>query len=134
MCGGAGMRMWPLSASGSPRQYLSLADDESLLTFTLHCAAAVDASLEIIPAVLICRKGRDALAGIKADSAGYPPVEIMSEPFGRNTSPVAMRAALSVHGRDQEGVVMPLRGDQYFADPEAFGASIVQGVPVAEQG
>lgn len=134
MCGGAGTRMWPLSTSASPKQYLSLVDEMSLLASTLTRSAAASPALEITAPVLICGKDQDGLAGAQATAAGYPPVEIICEPCARNTSPVAITAALSVYSRDPEGLVLLLPADHYIADPQAFWASIEQGVRIAEQG
>ena len=36
MCGGGGQRLWPLSNSSFPKQFLSLIDDKSLLTNTIE--------------------------------------------------------------------------------------------------
>ena len=36
MCGGGGQRLWPLSNSSFPKQFLSLIDDKSLLANTIE--------------------------------------------------------------------------------------------------
>jgi mannose-1-phosphate guanylyltransferase/mannose-6-phosphate isomerase len=41
LCGGSGTRLWPLSRSGFPKQFLALAGKESLFQQTLIRAAKI---------------------------------------------------------------------------------------------
>ena len=42
LCGGSGARLWPLSRSGFPKQFLCLTGDESLFQQTARRLAGLD--------------------------------------------------------------------------------------------
>ncbi len=49
LCGGSGTRLWPLSRKESPKQFLSIDDDKTLLHKTLErsikCSSAQEADI-----------------------------------------------------------------------------------------
>lgn len=95
MCGGAGVRLCPLSTSGVPKQYHSLFNTRSLLLDTLDRVTGAPFGRPIImtaasqEAVL-----RDHLLQGDAQVSG-----IVLEPSPKNTAPCAVAAALLVSER-----------------------------------
>src|SRR6202012_3055493 len=55
---------------------------------------------------------------------GCAPAAVILEPFGRNTAPVAMAAALAVEALDPEALVLLMPSDHVIGRPKAFAAAV----------
>src|ERR1051325_6138319 len=98
MAGGSGTRLWPLSRSRYPKQFLKLVDDRTLLQGTVLRAAALPGALAPLA---ICGDQHRFIVAEQLREAGVRGATIILEPQGRNTAPVAAIAAL--HAQDQHG-------------------------------
>ncbi|MGH8516986.1 MAG: sugar phosphate nucleotidyltransferase, partial [Panacagrimonas sp.] len=132
MAGGSGTRLWPLSRTAYPKQFLRLLDDSSLLQSTVRRAQRVPGAT--VPLVI----GNEAHRFIIAEQLqeiGIQQPEIVLEPEGRNTAPVAAVAAhyaLAKHGPD--ALVFLMAADQSVRDVNAFVASAVLAIEAARAG
>ncbi len=135
IAGGSGTRLWPLSRSSYPKQFLALHGKHSLFqqaALRLDALAAPD-----IAVGGLCVVGNedhrflvlDQLAGLK-----LPPAALLLEPTGRNTAPAMTLAALhaSQQGRDPVLTVTP--ADQSIGDETAFTTSLQRAVRAASAG
>jgi mannose-1-phosphate guanylyltransferase/mannose-6-phosphate isomerase len=90
LCGGSGTRLWPLSRTHYPKQFLCLVDDYSLLQNT--CADSPGSTAWARPIAVANEHHRFLVAeqlfeiGLKAD--------ILLEPAARNTAPAVAAAAI----------------------------------------
>lgn len=134
MCGGAGARLWPLSRKASPKQYLSLVDNQTLLEATVARMSHAPEGVEVAPVTLICGEGQETIAADQARAAGVEPLAVIVEPFGRNTAAVAATAALHIQALDPEAAVLLLPADHYISQPEGFWAGVAKGMPALETG
>ncbi|NRA30833.1 MAG: NTP transferase domain-containing protein [Parvularculaceae bacterium] len=125
MAGGSGTRLWPLSKSEQPKQYQPLLSHRTMLEETL---ARVSGASFAEPAVIGGLRHRSVI------EAQLPSGQILLEPFGRDTGPAAISAALLAAETDPEALVLLLPADHHIADVEAFRAAIERGVAAAEQG
>ncbi len=131
LSGGSGTRLWPLSRSARPKQFLSLEGrGPSLFQQTLHRLAA---PLFDAPCI-ICNHEHRFLAAEQAREAGVTPQEIILEPQGRNTAPAALVAALHAAGEDPHRLVLLLPSDHAVEDVHAFADAVAAGVDAARQG
>ena len=127
MAGGSGTRLWPLSRTGHPKQFLSLHGERTMLQQTVDRLKR----LPIDSSVTICNEEHrffvaEQLRAInKLDS-------IMLEPVGRNTAPAIALAALTEH--DDDPLLLVLAADHVITDVESFTESVVKAMPLAEQG
>jgi len=127
MAGGSGTRLWPLSRTGHPKQFLSLHGERTMLQQTVDRLKR----LPIDSSVTICNEEHrffvaEQLRAInKLDS-------IMLEPAGRNTAPAIALAALT--GHDDDPLLLVLAADHVITDVESFTESVVKAMPLAEQG
>ncbi|MBU3935234.1 mannose-1-phosphate guanyltransferase, partial [Patescibacteria group bacterium] len=82
LCGGTGPRLWPLSRTANPKQFLPLLDKQSLLQQTIsRCQKVVPLSqIFLISHIKYLAKIKKHL-GHK-----FPPQNIISEPDKRNTA------------------------------------------------
>jgi mannose-1-phosphate guanylyltransferase/mannose-6-phosphate isomerase len=133
LCGGSGTRLWPLSRTHYPKQFLRLADDFSLLQNTLR---RLDGLVGLgCPIAVANETHRFLLAeqllelGLKAD--------ILLEPAARNTAPAVAAAALhAVNQAGDEGspLLLVLPSDHVIADVGAFKQAIQAAIPHAQSG
>ncbi|MBV9330772.1 MAG: mannose-1-phosphate guanylyltransferase/mannose-6-phosphate isomerase [Alphaproteobacteria bacterium] len=130
MSGGSGSRLWPLSRRLLPKQLLSLSGK---LTMIQETAMRLTGE-EFAPAVVICNQEHRFLIAEQLREAGIENNEIVLEPFGRNTAPAAVIAALTVSQSDAQGIVLLLPSDHTIERVEDFRKAIAAAVPAAEAG
>ena len=127
MAGGSGTRLWPLSRTGHPKQFLSLHGEMTMLQQTLERLKG----LPIESSVTICNEEHrffvaEQLRAI--DKLG----SIILEPVGRNTAPAIALAALTEDNDDP--LLLVLAADHVITDVESFTESVKKAMPLAEQG
>jgi len=133
LAGGGGTRLWPLSRTHSPKQFLSLLGDHTLLQQTaLRLAAVVPAER------LWVVTGKEQEVLVKAQlsalpSLGEPPPKVLTEPVGRNTAAAIGLAALHLQRIDSRAVMAVCPADHWVTRPEAFTALVLKAAAVAEQ-
>lgn len=134
MCGGAGSRLWPRSRKSTPKQFISLIENRSLLAAT--AARLLDTGFDeaISAPGVICGQGQDALVQTQMCAEGQPPRSIVVEPFGRNTAAVAAVASLEALDADPDAIVLLLPADHHVADKESFWKGVMAGLPLAQEG
>ena len=92
LAGGGGTRLWPLSRSHYPKQFLALGGDDSLLQQTLTRLAGGE-TLSADPPIVVCNEEHRFLVAEQARLSGVPLATIMLEPAGHNTAPALSAAA-----------------------------------------
>ncbi len=135
LCGGSGTRLWPLSRSGFPKQFLCLTGDDSLFQQAAKRLSVLgEPGDEVTAPLIICHEDHRFLAQEQLREAGIGLGAALLEPVGRNTAPALTLAALHAieQGRDPVLVVTP--ADQTVTDPEAFTLAMHQAIKSAEAG
>lgn len=127
LSGGAGTRLWPLSTSERPKQFLELLG-EPLFEATLK---RLQGLAGLGPPTVVT--GRDQVPAVEKALADkdVEATAILIEPSGRNTAPAVVAAAL-ISGPDD--VLMVLPSDHLIADVNAFGQAVTSAVELAESG
>jgi mannose-1-phosphate guanylyltransferase len=106
MAGGRGTRLWPLSRSNRPKQFLPLLDETSLLQATWKRA------LRLASADRILIVGNRALHHLYLEQLPeLDAANLLLEPEGRNTAPCITWAAFHALRRDAEAVLVVLSAD-----------------------
>ncbi|GGY50310.1 mannose-1-phosphate guanylyltransferase [Parvularcula lutaonensis] len=126
MAGGSGTRLWPLSRKARPKQFQPLISERTMLDETLARVTGPAFG----PAAVI---GSAPHAEMIAESLGEGG-RIVLEPFGRNTAPAAIVAALLARETDPDSLVLLLPADHHIADVPAFQEAVARGVAAAEKG
>ncbi|HDY93963.1 MAG TPA: mannose-1-phosphate guanylyltransferase/mannose-6-phosphate isomerase [Pseudoalteromonas sp.] len=127
MAGGSGTRLWPLSRSLFPKQFLSLATNQSMLQETLKRTFGLDTS----KAVLLCNENHRFLVAEQLRSLNYTGARILLEPAGRNTAPALALAAFDIIDNRSDGVMMVMAADHVIEDTQAFEDAVKQAMPQA---
>ena len=116
LAGGSGRRLWPLSRTSFPKQFIDLYDSDSLLASSIKRASG----LKNLKQILIVA-GESHLKLIEKTLENYPDINcsILIEPEGRNTAPAIFSAAQYIlsYGEDSTMLVMP--SDHHY-EQEAF--------------
>jgi len=114
LCGGSGTRLWPLSRTGFPKQFLVLSGDDSgksLFQQAVHRINAISSinGLELGPTLIVTNEEHRFLALDQLRELKEIRASLLLEPVGRNTAPALTLAALQA----QEFVEAhsPLSGD-----------------------
>ncbi len=130
MAGGSGTRLWPLSRSGYPKQFLVLAGNRSLLQQAATRLAALQAADIAVAAPLVV--GNEAHRFMVLDQlreVQATPAAVLLEPLGRNTAPALTLAALQALeglggleglGEGQDPILVVTPSDQTVTDEAAF--------------
>lgn len=113
MAGGKGTRLWPLSRSSAPKQFLQFLGEHSLFQKTL--ARVSDPNL-YEPAVIVTNADFRFIVAEQAQVIGAPLSSILLEPIARNTAPALAAAALVVQRRYGDGAVMQVLASDHEID------------------
>ena len=126
MAGGSGTRLWPVSRSKHPKQFLALSSIDTMLQETVNRLSGLDTSS---PTVICNEENRFFVAEqLRAIDRLGP---TLLEPVGRNTAPAIALAALNA---EPEDLLLVLAADHVIADQSAFTDSVNSALPLAEDG
>ena len=135
LCGGSGTRLWPLSRSGFPKQFLSLTGNESLFQQAAQRLAALgDDDIQVDPPLIVTGEEHRFLAAEQLREIGLDMKAALLEPIGRNTAPALTLAALAAQADGQDPVLVVTPADQTIADTTAFTAAMQTAVREASHG
>lgn len=130
MAGGSGSRLWPLSRSLYPKQFISLASEKTMLQETI---SRLD-GLEHQAPMLICNNEHRFIVAEQLRQQKMQHGGIILEPVGRNTAPAIALAALQALKNGEDPLLLVLAADHVIQQPLAFTQAVEQAVKPAEQG
>jgi mannose-1-phosphate guanylyltransferase len=131
MAGGTGSRLWPLSRSAFPKQFLSL-DTNSSLTM-LQATLERLKGLESAEPIIISNEEHRFIVAEQIRSYGKKS-KIILEPAGRNTAPAIALAAFMAIDQGEDPVLLILAADHFVKDVTAFQDSIKKAWIQANEG
>lgn len=132
LCGGSGTRLWPLSRTYYPKQFLSLAGSRSLLQNTLLRLNG----LHLEKPIAVTSEAHRFLLAEQLQEVGLT-AEILLEPESRNTAPAIAAAALWALRNcadDQAPVLLVLPSDHVIQDVPAFHDAVRKAQSYAVSG
>jgi len=135
LCGGSGTRLWPLSRTGFPKQFLCLTGNESLFQQAAKRLAGLgNTSIQVTAPLIVTGEDHRFLASEQLREIGIELGCTLLEPVGRNTAPALTLAALAAveGGRDPVLVVTP--ADQTVTDQAAFTVATQLAIQEAGNG
>jgi len=141
LAGGSGTRLWPLSRSLHPKQYLALGvgnGDETLFQQAVRRAARIaDDAIAVRPPCVVANEEHRFTVVEQLRDIGIAPARILLEPFGRNTAPALQLAALEATrstGECIDPILVVTPADHAIADSAAFTAALRTAVRAAAGG
>lgn len=135
LCGGAGTRLWPLSRTGFPKQFLCLTGNESLFQQASQRLASLgNADIQVANPVIVSGEDHRFLASEQLRESGIELGFALLEPVGRNTAPALTLAALAALGQGEDPVLVVTPADQTVTNPTAFATAMQNAVLEAATG
>lgn len=122
MAGGSGSRLWPSSRSMFPKQFLAIADEDTMLQATLKRVAGLSEEGSSV----ICNEEHRFIVAQQAQEMGANLGSIILEPVGRNTAPaIALAAFDALDGAKGEApLLLIMAADHVVNDVQAFHAAV----------
>ena len=130
LAGGLGTRLWPLSRTDYPKQFLALSGERSLLQSTVSRFEGSAAGAPIV----VCSEEHRFLTGEQLEATNCEAATIMLEPCARNTTPAIAVAAWSALQDNPDAVLVVVPADHLIPDVESFLETVLKAVTLAEQG
>ncbi len=135
IAGGSGTRLWPLSRSTYPKQFLTLHGNRSLFqqaALRLQSLAAAD--IQVGPLCVVGNEDHRFLVLDQLAAVSMRPSSVLLEPTGRNTAPAMTLAALQAVERGADPVLVVTPADQTVGDEAAFTVALQSAVREAASG
>lgn len=129
MAGGRGERFWPRSRVSTPKQFLNLVGDKTMLQLTVERVA----DLVGISGTYIVA-GSDFKEIIMEQVPQLPQENFISEPCGRDTAAAIGLAALVLERKDPRQVMIVLPADHYITEVPRFQKVLKSAVAAAWRG
>ncbi|HAG93699.1 MAG: mannose-1-phosphate guanylyltransferase/mannose-6-phosphate isomerase [Pseudomonadales bacterium] len=117
LSGGSGSRLWPLSRSAYPKQFLPLCSGYSLVQDTVMRLAG---SVATEAPIFVTANDQRFLLADQVQTLGAEGAEIVLEPARRNTAPAIALACFAAQERAPESVVLVLPSDHHIENKAAF--------------
>lgn len=135
LCGGSGTRLWPLSRTGFPKQFICLTDRSSLFQQAAQrlTALATD-QVHVTAPIVVTGEEHRFLTSEQLREVNIPLGSALLEPTGRNTAPALTLAALAALEAGQDTILAVTPADQTIADTAAFKRAMCQAIEEADKG
>lgn len=135
LCGGSGTRLWPLSRTGFPKQFLCLTGEESLFQQAAKRLMALETDdIQIDNHLIVTGEDHRFLVAEQLREMDIELGAALLEPFGRNTAPALTLAALAAMESETDPVLVVTPADQTVVELEAFAYAMQQAVREAATG
>ena len=138
LCGGSGTRLWPLSRSGFPKQFLVLSGDGSSQSLFQQAVGRINSvansKITLGNTLVVTNEDHrflvlDQLREIKSVHA-----TLLLEPAGRNTTPALSMAAFCAQqlAQDEDPILVITPADQTIQNPAAFTKALQDCIQTVE--
>ena len=122
LCGGSGTRLWPLSRTHYPKQFIPLVGETSLLAQTLERVSGVSSGAAPL---VVCNENHRFMTAAVLEQCQQTASAILLEPEGRNTAPAIAVAALEALAIGDDPLLLVLAADHVITDVAAFERSVL---------
>ncbi|MGE4512179.1 MAG: mannose-1-phosphate guanylyltransferase/mannose-6-phosphate isomerase [Sulfurimonadaceae bacterium] len=126
LCGGSGTRLWPISRTLMPKQFVKLFDEQSLFQLTVKRNSQLCKAQYIVSNADQYFLAIDQLEDLNKTNNKY-----LLEPIGRNTAPAV---ALACFGLDREDIVLVTPSDHLIKNEQAYQTAILRAKKLASEG
>lgn len=134
LAGGSGTRLWPLSRTSHPKQFLPFVEDRSLLDLTLERLRDITDKGALKSPLVVCNKENRFFVAEHFRQSQIEGGQILLEPCGRNTAPALTLAALHILSHSSDAVMFVSPADHLVTDTDAFNLAAMRAVELATEG
>ena len=125
LCGGSGTRLWPISRTLMPKQFVKLFDDKSLFQLTVERNSKVCQEQFVVSNTEQYFLALDQLEELNKTNNKY-----LLEPVGRNTAPAIALACMAL---DKETLVLVTPSDHLIKNEEEYAKVLQTAKALAEE-
>jgi mannose-1-phosphate guanylyltransferase len=129
LAGGSGERFWPLSRRATPKQFLRLFSDRSLLEETVR---RLDGFIPSENILILTNQEQEA--AVRKTLPNHPEKNIFAEPAKRDTAAAIALGVGIIASRDPSATMAVLPADHRISDVSAFQADLKSAAQTAEHG
>ena len=129
LAGGRGTRFWPRSRRKSPKQFMKLSGQSSLLQQTVARLHPL-----IPPSRTWVFTSENLVRRVRRELPDMPRAQIVAEPCQRNTAPCVGLAAELIAARDPEAILGVFPSDHTILKPGRFRRAVAMAARQAAQG
>jgi len=133
LSGGTGSRLWPLSRSCFPKQYLSL-EENTNKTLIQNTFLRINNIKNLENPLIICSEEHRFIVAEQMRSINVKPKKILLEPFSKNTAPAIALAALTALEKNEDPLLLVLAADHKIEDADSLKTAIYKGINFALEG
>ena len=138
LCGGSGTRLWPLSRSGFPKQFLVLsggASQHSLFQQAIERTQdAAESHGSLGSTLIVTNEEHRFLALDQLRELKDIQTTLLLEPSGRNTAPALTLAALCALEQGDDPILLITPADQTIQNQPAFEKAMQSALQIAQTG
>ena len=127
MAGGIGSRFWPRSRRATPKQFLDVFGEASMIQNTF---ARLQPLVE--PERVVVVTNTDYVQTTREHLPAVPPGNILGEPVARNTAPCVALAAARLHALDPDATMVVLPADHLIKNVARFHEVLEAAVDAAQ--
>lgn len=125
LCGGSGTRLWPISRTLMPKQFVKLFDDKSLFQLTVERNSS-----SCNKQIIVSNSEQYFLALDQLEDIHHISNTYILEPIGRNTAPAIALACMAV---DPQEIVLVTPSDHLIKEQQAYTSILKHAIELASQ-
>ncbi|MBA2126593.1 mannose-1-phosphate guanylyltransferase/mannose-6-phosphate isomerase [Hyphomicrobium methylovorum] len=133
LSGGSGTRLWPLSRSMYPKQFIHFFNGQTT-SFLGAALKRLKSGPDFAGPILLCNNDHRFLVREELERAGIEAEKIILEPVARNTAPAIAVAALVALQSDPAAILAVMPSDHIVKDEAVFAESVRRAAKVASEG
>ena len=119
LSGGSGTRLWPLSTSETPKQFLPLFETKTLFQMSFERATIFNCNP---PLIITNSQYLDLVRDQLSSDFKY---NILVEPIGRDTAPAITLSLLYVIKQNPNAILLVMPADHYIPDHDEFKLMVI---------
>ena len=132
LCGGSGSRLWPLSRSSFPKQFITLTDSESLFQKAINRIKKIKGpNYNINDPLVITNEEHRFIALEQLNELNHISAKLLLEPIGKNTAPALTMAAMQALKDQEDSILVVTPADQIIRDSNAFSEALKKSISTA---
>ena len=125
LCGGSGVRLWPLSRKGFPKQFLCLNGEASLFQqVASRLTGLINDKTRVGDPIVVTGEEHRFLVMEQLREAEINMGEVLLEPMPRNTAPALTLAALAAIESGSDPILLVSPADQTITDLDSFSSAM----------
>ncbi|NWF70671.1 MAG: mannose-1-phosphate guanylyltransferase [Chloroflexi bacterium] len=128
LAGGGGTRLWPISRSHNPKQFLPLVENNSMFKVSVDRLAPL-----FTPDQIYVVTAGQYIERMRNEVPEIPAANYITEPYGKNSGPAAALGLAVIQKRDPLATVAILTADHHIVKKEQFRQVLAAAYDMAQE-